>query len=316
MRRFHRRHAGFTLVELLIVVAIIAVLLGLLLPAVHKIRDSAKRTQCQNNLKQIVLAVHSMNDTHNYLPPGIGSYPPGNPTTSALQQSLHYSVLPFIEHDDLYQAGYASGIFSAGNKNASAAPNGLWRLGVSVYVCPADPTNSPSGIVAATGKTSYGFNALTFGAFKYNTAAGSPPPVTITSLNGKNQLPLSIPDGLSNTVLFTDKYAACAYYDASNTKHGGGTWWGTYGGQDTWISTSNTNTPAIAMVTTGLSAMFQVLPDQDLACDYTRAASPHEGGINVALGDGSVRFVAENISPQTWWLTLLPNDGLSLPSDW
>src|SRR6266511_3800928 len=87
---------GFTLVELLVVIAIIGVLVGLLLPAVQKVRESANRTKCGNNLKQIGLAVHHYHDVYTQLPPMyvLGS---GEPTWAVF-------LLPYLEQENAYRA--------------------------------------------------------------------------------------------------------------------------------------------------------------------------------------------------------------------
>ncbi len=102
---------GFTLIELLVVIAIIAILIGLLVPAVQKVRESASRIKCSNNLKQLGLALHNFHDTNLRFPTGGGSWnegpsylPDGTPCGVDLQTAgFCYQILPYIEQDNLYK---------------------------------------------------------------------------------------------------------------------------------------------------------------------------------------------------------------------
>jgi prepilin-type N-terminal cleavage/methylation domain-containing protein len=90
------RRSGFTLIELLVAIAIIGILIALLLPAVQKVREAANRARCENNLKQLAIALHNYHGVFEAFPPG-RTYP------SASSFSAHSKLLPFLEQDNLYR---------------------------------------------------------------------------------------------------------------------------------------------------------------------------------------------------------------------
>src|SRR5579872_2615448 len=102
MRLPRRSRPAFTLIELLVVIAIIAVLIGLLLPAVQKVREAAARTQCENNLKQICLAVHNYASAYNNTLPALTS-DVARPKYGAYNGGILATILPFVEQNVLYQ---------------------------------------------------------------------------------------------------------------------------------------------------------------------------------------------------------------------
>ena len=130
MRTRIRRNA-FTLIELLVVIAIIAVLVGLLLPAVQKVREAASRMSCQNNLKQIGLAMHNYHDANQKLPPGyVASGPYVNGTTDTTPGwAWGAFILPYIEQANLYNQF----VFTQPVQNCPAS-----QTLVKTFICPSD----------------------------------------------------------------------------------------------------------------------------------------------------------------------------------
>ncbi len=316
--RPERRRRGLTLLELLVVTAIIGILIGLILPAVQKSREAAARAQCMNNLKQIALATQHLHDTHGKLPPVAGALP-------GLSQKnfgpLTFWLLPFLEQDNLYK--------KAVNKNGvyNSANNAVHKEVIKTYLCPSDPSlgnnQSPDGWALC----SYAANAL---AFSKATCDKSGDPMTCyvhgPLVTGGKKLPASFPDGMSNTIFWTEKYGICSPNGNGND---GGTQWASrfepqtnafigYGvGKPDLAYGSNQPDEQAAVYGTG--GYFQVQPIPWLGsggCKPGVASTGHTGGIVAALGDGSVRVCAKGMTPQTWWMAIVPDDGNPLPSDW
>src|SRR6266850_639561 len=121
-----RRRTAFTLIELLVVIAIIAVLIGLLLPAVQKVRESAARAKCQNNLKQLGLAMHNYENVNGRFPQGRNQFPK--------VVSAPARLLAYVEQATIQQEIDPDGTLAAGTQNDVAARNR-----VTIFVCPSDP---------------------------------------------------------------------------------------------------------------------------------------------------------------------------------
>jgi prepilin-type N-terminal cleavage/methylation domain-containing protein len=308
------RKRGFTLIELLVVIAIIAVLIGLLLPAVQKVREAAARMQCSNNLKQISLGTINCADTNQgKLLPSLGTYP--NPPGFVYngEGSTFFLLLPYIEQDNLYRLSLAPdwanngalaySEYGAGNGTAvnDESQHGLAPQSViKTYVCPSDPTYQV-GNVGPWQETvgSYAVNGQVFVANRWSSSYGA--------------FPSSIGDGTSNTIFFTEKEAQTLGSCPGNIYAlGYNYWWD-------WGPTLGTSAVGAEWGSQPVGAgvfypLFHPSPVGQ-ACG-NQPSTGHTGGIMVGMGDGSVRLVAQGVSPNTWWSAWTPAGGEVLGPDW
>jgi prepilin-type N-terminal cleavage/methylation domain-containing protein len=316
------RRPGFTLIELLVVIAIIAILIGLLLPAVQKVREAAARAKCSNNIKQLSLALHNCNDTQGRMPPLAGTF------GGAFYAPLMFHLLPYVEQDNTWKAATISNVIWPNWH--SQVPSGafLRQTKVATYQCPSDPSLG-NCLDWCDGDASYAGNFQVFG----QTGAVLPNTGDWTKLepfyDGKAKIPATFTDGTSNTIVFAEKYARCQ----GGPTRPGGTWW--MRGVFNFNGTGNDDSyPADRLSAifgggrgrdgtvwaTGPNSKFLSTPprflDNNSPCLNSFSSSPHTAGMNVGLGDGSVRFLANGVSGTTWWTAVVPNDGLVLGSHW
>ncbi len=269
---------GFTLIELLI--AIIAVLIGLLLPAVQKVRASAARASCQNNLKQIGLAVHNLESATGVLPPGISVPQKGEPYPFI---GWLARLLPYVEQAPLW--GQTDIAYTERPNDPFRLPHFGILTPIKTYACPADDRQSIAH------NTNQGYRVAVSGylgvlGIDYRAPNGA-------LYRGSKVRVTDITDGTSNTLLAGERPPSPDFWFG---------WWyasGAPGGSgDTTLGVRELNSGSDQYTASCPRGPYNFRPGKpDVQCDAFHFWSFHTGGANFVMCDGSVRFLAYSADP-------------------
>ena len=285
IRRNRDVSAAFTLIELLVVIAIISILIGLLLAAVQNVRAAAARVDCQNRVKQLALALHNYHDTRN-------GFPPGHRSSKHPDQMPHsgwtYSILPFVEQPALAAQEQAAYRLDP-NPFHNPPHTGLATV-VPAFICPMDSRIATAQVSQRTG------NLAAFTS--YLGVSGRDATAIRDGLLYQDSTTrlTDIPDGTSNTLLLGERPPSADFQFG---------WW--YAGVGQQITGSadlvlGVREPNLQPIVSGSTCgpgryPFTAARSFSDPCGMFHFWSPHSGGANFALADGSVRFIRYSADP-------------------
>jgi prepilin-type N-terminal cleavage/methylation domain-containing protein/prepilin-type processing-associated H-X9-DG protein len=313
-----RRAAGFTLVELLVVLAIIGVLVALLIPAIQASRSAAGRSACANNMRQINLAAQNYLAARKYFPSGsVAKQYPAAPFTAwtLYRWSALAELTPFLENTAAYNAlDLAVPLYGANFKvlpqNAEAV-----RFVVTEFLCPSDIHQAVS---PDFGPTNYAMNAGS------GMGGGTPRDTDGVCYMNSQVTPAKITDGLSKTALISEsilgqprqgtthdpqtEYKFAFGSPLSDTVCAGANQWNMSDPRGfAWVNGEfrcalynhyylpNSKAPDCMGVQLGGGVQLQFTP-----YGWRTARSNHPGGVNLSMADGSLQFIDDSIDPQIW----------------
>ena len=294
MRREKRR--AFTLIELLVVIAIIAILIALLLPAVQQAREAARRTQCKNNMKQIGLALHNYESTSTCFP--LGSSAPWN-----MVPNWRLQIFPYLEQANLYSKMDYGQSF-AGNITTSVNTIALQNNRIAAYICPSSTLDPNANLIN---------NSMAIQTPMYVGIAGATPDIagrTVGSasnyggfyanngmlLHSQQTRMRDAVDGTSNVMIVAEQSGRVGTTDMRSGYYGG------YTGTTLGTPVSGTYPNGADSWSCGLTTVQYRINSPTMAAGSdnpwdanTVINSFHVGGIHGLLGDGSVRFISDNV---------------------